>query len=55
MLNIVICDDDYLFRKEFIEHVKNILKEKTVEFKITEFNCGEDLVENYSNNTDIFF
>lgn len=55
MLNIVICDDDYLFRKEFIEHVKNILKEKTDKFKITEFNCGEDLVENYSDNIDIFF
>lgn len=55
MLNIVICDDDYLFRKEFIEHVKNILKEKTDKFKIIEFNCGEDLVENYSDNIDIFF
>lgn len=55
MINIVICDDDYLFREVLREYLEIILKEITNQFEITEFNCGEELVQNYSDNIDIFF
>ncbi|MCR1850913.1 LytTR family DNA-binding domain-containing protein [Paeniclostridium sordellii] len=55
MINIVICEDDHLFREVLRKYLEIILKEITNQFKITEFNCGEDLIENYSDNTDIFF
>lgn len=55
MLNIVICEDDSLFRDILREYLEIILKEITNQFEIIEFNCGEDLIENYSDNIDIFF
>lgn len=55
MLNIVICEDDYLFRKDLREYLEIILKERTDQFEIIEFNCGEDLIEHYLDNIDIFF
>lgn len=55
MLNIVICEDDSLFREVLRDYLEIILKEITNQFEIIEFNCGEDLIENYSENIDIFF
>ncbi|MEF9992035.1 MAG: LytTR family DNA-binding domain-containing protein [Peptostreptococcaceae bacterium] len=55
MLNIVICEDDYLFRGILREYLEIILKEITNQFEIIEFNCGEDLIENYPDNIDIYF
>lgn len=55
MLNIVICEDNYLFRKDLRESIEIILRERTDQFKIIEFNCGEDLIEHYTDNIDIFF
>lgn len=55
MINIVICEDDYLFREVLRKYLETILKEIPNQFEITEFNCGEDLIQNYSDNIDIFF
>jgi DNA-binding LytR/AlgR family response regulator len=55
MLNIVICEDDNLFRDILREYLEIILKEVTDQFEIIEFNCGEYLIENYSDNIDIYF
>lgn len=55
MINIVICDDEKLFRKVLREYLEIILKEIPNKFEIKEFNCGEDLIQNYSDNTDIYF
>lgn len=55
MLKIVICEDDNLFRKTLREYLEIILKEITDQFEIIEFSCGEELVENYLDNIDMFF
>lgn len=55
MLNIAICEDDNLFRDILREYLEIILKEVTDQFEIKEFNCGEDLIESYSDSIDIYF
>ncbi|RDY22836.1 DNA-binding response regulator [Romboutsia maritimum] len=55
MLKVVICEDDFVFRDTLNEYLEVILKEITNQFEIITFNCGEDLVENYPEDVDIFF
>lgn len=55
MIKIVICEDDEIFRDTLKEYLNIILEEETNQFEIIEFNCGEDLIENYPECIDIFF
>ncbi|MCC0645542.1 MULTISPECIES: LytR/AlgR family response regulator transcription factor [unclassified Clostridioides] len=55
MLNIVICEDDFIFRDKLKVYVEVILKDIDKQFEIITFNCGEDLIENYPEDTHIFF
>lgn len=55
MLKIVICEDDFVFRDTLKGDLEVILKDITNQFEIIMFNCGEDLIENYPEDTDIFF
>lgn len=55
MLKFVICDDDFIFRDTLREYLEVILKGITNQFEIIMFNCGEDLIENYHEDVDIFF
>lgn len=55
MLKIVICEDDFIFRDKLKGYVEVILKDVDKQFEIITFNCGEDLIENYPEDTHIFF
>lgn len=55
MLKVVICEDDFEFRDTLKKYLEIILKDITNQFEIIVFNCGEDLIENYPEDIDIFF
>lgn len=55
MFKIVICEDDFIFRKNLKENIEVILKDITNQFEIIMFNNGEELIENYPEDVDIFF
>ncbi|EQK48683.1 response regulator [[Clostridium] bifermentans ATCC 19299] len=55
MFKIVICEDNCVCRDILKEYVYKILEEITNQFEIIMFNSGEELIEKYPDNVDIFF
>lgn len=55
MFKVVICEDDSIFRSTLKDYLEVIFRETTNKFEIKVFECGEDLIENYPEDTDIFF
>lgn len=54
MLKIVICEDDFSCRENLKENLEIILNKLSDKFEIIVFSCGEDLIDNYPEDTDIF-
>ena len=55
MLKVAICEDDDFFRDKLKQYLEKILEDITNNFEIITFNSGEDLVENYPEDIDIYF
>ncbi|MGG2469302.1 LytR/AlgR family response regulator transcription factor [Paraclostridium bifermentans] len=54
MIKIVICEDNFSCREKLKENLEIILNKLTNQFEIIVFNCGEDLIDNYPEDVDIF-
>lgn len=54
ILNIVICDDEFLHRSILKEYLSKILNEEILEYSLTEYNSGEELINNYGK-VDLLF
>lgn len=54
-LDIVICEDDLLQRENLAHCLRQILKDKEVNYRIIEFSSGEELLDNYPDKIDILF
>lgn len=55
MIRVVICEDEYIFRDFLTKSLSKIFLESENKFEIIEFSCGEDLINNYPENIDIYF
>lgn len=55
MLKVVICEDDDFFRDKLKQYLEKIFEDITNNFEIITFNSGEDLLENYTEDIDIYF
>lgn len=54
MLNIVICDDEFLHRSILKEFLVSILEEELLEYDLVEYSYGEDLISHY-DKVDLLF
>ena len=55
MFYIVLCEDDILHRELLARYLEQIFKDLGLEYKLTEFSSGEDLLSNYPDKLDILF
>ncbi len=51
VLNIAICDDEYIHRKVIEDYLGRGFSSES--YKVVEFNSGEELLENYPEKLDI--
>lgn len=54
MLNIVICDDEFLHRSILKEFLVSILEEELLEYDLVEYSSGKDLISHY-DKVDLLF
>lgn len=54
MIKIVICEDEDKQQKILKEYVEKILGDHTDSYEILTYQSGEDLLNNYPENVDIF-
>lgn len=54
MLKIAICEDEIKQQEILKQHINKILTEITNDYEILTFTSGEELLENYPKNIDIF-
>lgn len=54
MLKIAICEDELKQQEILAQHIEKILTEITKDYEILTFISGEELLENYPENVDIF-
>lgn len=54
MLKLAICDDERSQREEVVGIVDKALRLKNKQYKIFQFNTGEDLIS-LTDNFDIYF
>lgn len=55
MIRVVICEDNMIFREFLKKSLCNVFLEITNKFEIIEYSCGEDLLNDYPKNIDIYF
>ena len=55
MIKVVICEDDDFFINRLKQYLEKIFQDITNNFEIITFNSGEDLLENYHEDIDIYF
>lgn len=55
MINIALCEDNFLQRENLKENLEKILKNMRIEHKIYSFETGEALIDNYPKKLDILF
>ncbi|MEG2786729.1 MAG: LytTR family DNA-binding domain-containing protein [Romboutsia sp.] len=53
MIKIVICEDEKEEQELLKTHIDCIFKELSIGYKLDIFNSGEELLENYSKETDL--
>lgn len=53
MIKIAICEDEAIHRKILTNYLNKFFKESKFQYEITEFKSGEELIENYRDDTDI--
>lgn len=53
MLEVVITEDDVVFREQIKEYIIHYQKEKNIAIHITEYSDGAELLENYTNRYEI--
>ncbi|MCC0782821.1 response regulator transcription factor [Clostridioides sp. ES-S-0108-01] len=53
MIKITICEDEKEQQKLLKAHIDKIFEELSVKYKLEIFNLGEELLKNYSKDTDI--
>lgn len=54
MIKIIICEDDFSCREKLKESLEIILNKLSNQFEVIVFDCGEDLIDNYPEDADIF-
>ncbi|GKZ02956.1 LytR/AlgR family response regulator transcription factor [Paraclostridium bifermentans] len=55
MFYIVICEDDVIQKKLLATYLQQIFNELGMEYSLTEFSSGEELLNNYPDKIDILF
>jgi DNA-binding LytR/AlgR family response regulator len=55
MIKVVICEDNIIFRDFLKKSLSKIFLEIENKFEIIEYSCGEDLLNDYPENIDIYF
>lgn len=55
MINIAICEDDFSQRVLLNNSICSILSSQSLDYTITEFSSGEELIRDYPNRIDILF
>lgn len=50
MLELVLCDDEKIYRNDLKKIIATELELSGIEYRITEFSCGEELLSGISNN-----
>lgn len=53
MIKIAICEDEPIHRATLENYLNMILKDKNIQYEIIKFKSGEELIENYEDDTDI--
>ena len=53
MIKIAICEDEAIHRNILVNYLNKFFKDLKFQYEITEFKSGEQLIENYRNDTDI--
>lgn len=51
VLNIAICDDEYIHRKVIVDYLGMVFSSES--YEVVEFNSGEELLKNYPEKLDI--
>lgn len=55
MIRVVICEDNIMFREFLKKSLYKIFLESEENFEIIEYSCGEDFLNDYPENIDIYF
>lgn len=54
MIKIAICEDEKIHQELLTENLKKVFKELSIDYEVYIFDSGEQLLENYPENVDIF-
>lgn len=55
VLYVGVCEDDLIHSNILVNHIKDILILKEINFEIYTFKSGEEMLSNYPNRLDILF
>lgn len=54
MIKIAICEDEKIHQELLTENLKKLFNELSIDYEVYIFDSGEQLLENYPENVDIF-
>ena len=54
MIEIILCEDQIQHQKTLDKFLKGILEENSIEYNLKIYKSGEELLNNYPKDTDIF-
>ncbi len=54
MVKIAICEDEKIHQELLTENLKQLFNELSIDYEVYIFDSGEQLLENYPENVDIF-
>ncbi|MGL5378584.1 LytR/AlgR family response regulator transcription factor [Clostridium sp.] len=54
MIKIAICEDEKIHQELLTENLKKLFRELSIDYEVYIFDSGEQLLENYPENIDIF-
>lgn len=55
MIHIAIVEDEEMYRKQIMEYIRRYEEENGSSFKLSIYEDGEDIVDNYQGDYDIIF
>ncbi|GAA0702446.1 two-component system response regulator RgbR [Paraclostridium ghonii] len=54
MIEIILCEDQIEHQKTIVRFLEKILGENSIAYNLKIYKSGEELIDNYPENTDIF-
>ncbi|MDU4723930.1 MAG: response regulator, partial [Clostridioides difficile] len=54
MIKVAICEDEKVHQELLIEYLQKLFNELSIDYDLCIFNSGEQLLENYPEDMDIF-